>query len=357
MVTINKNYNYCLDFMKGMACLFVVWMHCEFPGKIGIIVQAISRFCVPFFFMVSGYFSGNISKIILYSDKGVHINRKIKHILKITLLATLFYYIWAVTCNLIWHDKSLNASISQMAIWLFFNQPIIVSGHLWFLFALLYDYILVYALDGKINKNSLYTLGAIALALLYILGQGCHLLGVQISIPEFMRSGFGREIPEFVSIPNFIYRNWLIEGFAFFMLGKWIKEKQDKINVSNVTLFTIIVVATFLCLVERQIMGRDFGVNICTLPQVSALFLYAVKNPELHAGFIQRIGRDCSMLVYILHMFVWEIIARTYEIMSISNSIAQYLLPIFVVFVSILFALTFNRIVSIFKKQSQKIAS
>ena len=60
----NKQYNYCLDFMKGIACLFVVWMHCEFPGKTGVIVQAISRFCVPFFFMVSGYFCVNMSKTV-----------------------------------------------------------------------------------------------------------------------------------------------------------------------------------------------------------------------------------------------------------------------------------------------------
>ena len=56
MVSSTKQYNYCLDFLKGIACMFVVYMHCEFPGITGVAVQAISRFCVPFFFMVSGYF-------------------------------------------------------------------------------------------------------------------------------------------------------------------------------------------------------------------------------------------------------------------------------------------------------------
>ena len=51
-----KQYNYCLDYLKGIACIFVVFMHCEFPDMLGTAVQAISRFCVPFFFMVSGYF-------------------------------------------------------------------------------------------------------------------------------------------------------------------------------------------------------------------------------------------------------------------------------------------------------------
>lgn len=49
MTTTKKQYNYCLDFLKGIACIFVVFMHCEFPGVTGVVVQAISRFCVPFF--------------------------------------------------------------------------------------------------------------------------------------------------------------------------------------------------------------------------------------------------------------------------------------------------------------------
>ena len=56
MTAEKKQYNYCLDFLKGIACVFVVFMHCEFPGIMGTAVQAISRFCVPFFFMVSGYY-------------------------------------------------------------------------------------------------------------------------------------------------------------------------------------------------------------------------------------------------------------------------------------------------------------
>ena len=56
MTKTTRQYNYCLDFLKGIACMFVVFMHCEFPGVMGVAVQAISRFCVPFFFMVSGYF-------------------------------------------------------------------------------------------------------------------------------------------------------------------------------------------------------------------------------------------------------------------------------------------------------------
>lgn len=350
----NKQYNYCLDFMKGIACLFVVWMHCEFPGKTGVIVQAISRFCVPFFFMVSGYFCVKMPKNVTGGGNWLIINKKVGHVLKITLWASVFYLAWAVARNWIWNDKNLSISIGQAAIWLAFNEPVIIGGHLWFLFALLYDYILVSIFDGKRIHNRQYLFGFVSMCLLFVLGQIVWISGIRFSMPVFVRSMVSFPLGETVSIPNFIYRNWLIEGFAFFMLGRWIKENKDKVNLSNTSLIIIVVVSSVLCLFERRIMGRDFGVNICTLPQVFALFLYAVKNPERHAGLMQRIGRDCSMLVYILHIFVWEAIAKVYIAFGVNdNSLALYLLPVFVVIVSILMALLFNWTVSKFKKETQ----
>ena len=127
-VAQNKKYNYCLDFMKGIACLFVVWMHCEFPGKTGVIVQAISRFCVPFFFMVSGYFCVNMSKTATGCGSCLIINKKTKHILNLAIWATLFYLVWAVIRNLVWHDKILSISLGQVVIWLAFNQPFVIYG-------------------------------------------------------------------------------------------------------------------------------------------------------------------------------------------------------------------------------------
>ena len=262
------------------------------------------------------------------------INKKTKHIFRLTLWASLFYLVWAVIRNLVWHDNSFNISLVQAVAWLAFNQPVVIGGHLWFLFALLYDYILVSLFDGKKIHNRQYLFGVISLVLLFVLGQGVHLAGVYI--------------------PNCIYRNWLVEGLAFFMLGRWIKENKDKVNLSNTALIIIIIGSSLLCLLERYFMGRDFGVNICTLPQVFALFLYAVKNPDRHAGLVQRIGRDCSMLVYVLHIFVWQAIGYIYVAVGINeNTLALYLLPVFVVIVSILMALLFNWTVSKFKKETQ----
>jgi len=316
--------------------MFVVFMHCEFPGMMGVAVQAISRFCVPFFFMVSGYFcfrpllqQVDNSKIVAMNGRrdSLIIKKKVSHIAKITLYASLFYFAFTLLQQALFHNQNLSVSKGQVLTWLVFNKPFIIGGHLWFLFALLYAYVFYGILERLNLRKFAYVLACILFVVYVCLAQGAHLAGVHVS--------------------NHFYRNWLIEAFPFLMLGQWIHENQDRINISNKTLFIIIFVTTFLCLVERKIMGRDFGVNIVTIAQVFALFVYGVKNPTRHEGAIQRLGRDCSMMVYIIHIAIWVLLARLYKYMGIAeNLLALYMKPVLVVVFSILFALLFNDIVA-----------
>ena len=164
----NQERYYCLDLFKGIACIFVVFMHCEFPGKLGTIVQAISRFCVPFFFMVSGYFCYSESHKVEYF-------KKIKHIAIITLCTFIFYTILALV-----FERDISVTSKEVIDWLLFNDPIIIVGQMWFLFALLYVYV-VFALIEKLNltKYTLYIVPVLCLA--YIsLAQGMHIIGVSV---------------------------------------------------------------------------------------------------------------------------------------------------------------------------------
>lgn len=283
------------------------------------------------FFMVSGYFSYSEGGQLFVTGGG---KRKIIHIGKIVVYAALFYLVWLLCKVVLFGSQHISVTPYSIAAFLILNLPIGISSHLWFLFALLYVYCFYYILCRFRITRLAYPLAICMFVVYFILAQGAWLVGLDV--------------------PNCVYRNWLIEGFPFFMAGMWIHEHKDRISFSNNLLIIIIIVSSALCLIERQIMGRDFGVNICTLPQVFALFLYAVKNPERHAGFVQRIGRDCYLLVYILHMFVWQVLARLYGAIGVdSNVIAQYILPILVVIVSIVLALVFNWIVSKFKKKPQ----
>lgn len=331
---IKSQYNYCLDYFKGLACIFVVFMHCEFPGLMGIAVQAISRFSVPFFFMVSGYFcfrplirqSGNQSTTNSVDDSGLIIKEKIIHIANITIYASLFYFAFVLIQHAFLHNKNFTITLRQLFNWVVFNSPQVIAGQYWFLFALLYAYIFYGLLERFHLRKFSYVLTALLFVVYISLAQGVHLAGIKI--------------------PNMIYRNWLIEAFPYFMLGHWIHENQDSINISNKALLTIIIVTTLLCWVERWLMGRDFGVNIVTIPQVFAIFVYGVKNSARNQGVIQRLGRDCSMLVYILHPAIWHTIDGIYNFIGISGNLpALYLKPLLVLGFSIVFALLFDAIV------------
>lgn len=332
-MTSQRQYNYCLDFIKGIACIFVVFMHCEFPGIMGTAVQAISRFCVPFFFMVSGYFCFKPLKVITelrnakdQAGGGISsIGRKLKHIGKITFWASIFYLPFALLQQLCFHNQNILLSARDVFYWLVFNRPRIIAGQYWFLFALLYAYAFYGILERLRLRKFAYIFATLMFVVYVIMAQGAHLAGYHV--------------------PNMIYRNWLVEAFPYFMLGHWIHEHQDKISISNKVLIIIIVTTTLLCWVERWFMGRDFGVNIITIPQVFALFVYGVKNPQRHEGIVQRLGRDCSMLVYILHPAVWHSLQDVYIKLGWNDNMpAMYVMPILVLGLSILFAIVFNEL-------------
>ncbi len=342
-MTEQKQYNYCLDYIKGIACIFVVFMHCEFPGIMGTAVQAISRFSVPFFFMISGYFCFHpILSTNLYKNTNLYqprdsknlVLRKLKHISKITLYASLFYFIFVLFQHLIYHNFHPSINLRSILDWLVFNKPISgIAGQYWFLFALLYAYAFYGILETLRLRKFAYWLAAAMFIIYIVMAQGMHLAGQ--------------------GIPNMVYRNWLVEAFPYFMLGHWLHENQEKINISNHVLITIIVITTLLCWVERWIMGRDFGVNIVTIPQVFALFVYGMKNPQNHKGLIQRLGRDCSMLVYILHPAVWHSLEEIYYKQRWSdNLLALYIMPILVLGISIVLSLLFNKMMGIIHNKS-----
>lgn len=325
-----KQYNYCLDFIKGIACVFVVFLHCEFPGTTGVVVQAFSRYCVPLFFMVSGYY--------YLSDKTLDLSerkRKAWHIGKITAWATLFYILFGLVRSLLTHTFWADFSLYNIIAFLGFNQMFFVVSQVWFLYALLYVYVALIFLNQDWYRRNSCGITIICITLYVLLAQGLHIVGIHA--------------------PNFVYKNWLIEGFGFFTLGFVLHQYQDHLKVSNNVLLGIMVLTSVLCVVERYLLGRDFGVNVCSIPQVFALIMYSINNPTFHAGVIQCLGRDCSMMVYILHPAIWHSMDETYHLIGIWDYMpALYLKPLLVAGMSILLAIAFNAMV---RTCNQRIAS
>lgn len=288
-----------MDAVKGLACIAIVFMHCEFPGRLGTLVQCLARFGVPFFFMVSGYFC--------HSPKGrPDYGKKIRHVLEIVLWTTLFY----VLVTPLYAPWEGWPDFKALRNWVLFNKTFYIAGQMWFLFALLYDYALFAIFDRKALRWVPWVAVPAGIAVYIAMAQGAHLAGIKI--------------------PNMWYRNFLIEGFSLFSLGYLLRTNAGRLRVSNRLLWIVLAVSTLLCPVERALLGRDFGVNIVTFPQVTALFLLCVRNPAWGEGSRPAIlGLKYSMLVYVLHPAVWHLLDRFYAAAGIAgNTAVAYLRPL-----------------------------
>ena len=56
-MSMAKRQNECLNFLKGIACILIVYLHMGFPEPVGSIINVIAKMSVQLFFMISGYFA------------------------------------------------------------------------------------------------------------------------------------------------------------------------------------------------------------------------------------------------------------------------------------------------------------
>lgn len=73
-----------LNILKGLACIGVIFIHVNFPGLFGSVVERLSRFAVPCFFMIAGYFA--------YQKNELVVRRRLFKILKILFVGSILYF-------------------------------------------------------------------------------------------------------------------------------------------------------------------------------------------------------------------------------------------------------------------------
>lgn len=172
---------------------------------------------------------------------------------------------------------------------------------------------------------------------LYILlAQGAHLVGYYL--------------------PNMIYRNWLIEGLTFFAIGYQIRRHRNiSDKFSDRFLAFIIIITTVLSPLEMLFMGREFGVNIVSFPQVIAIFLICLRHPDFGSGHLLTIiGQQYSMYIYVFHPAVWHFLDGFYSKTGIQGILfIRWIRPLicigFTFIISFIFGLVLNNLRSIRK--------
>lgn len=321
-----KKRNDSFDFLKGIACLAVVLMHIELPGTAGTIVQCMTRWSVPLFFAVSGWF--------LKSDDPAECRRKALRIAKMALYASLFYAVLFTILHLISGDLGAyfrkEVTPLNLALWVVFNNPCYINGALWFLFALIYTY-LAYAFMVKrgLTKHKL----PICIILLV-----CHFALAYLPAVLHIRG------------VKSLYRNWLFEGLAFFLLGRILSERTAARPAEyRPGLWALLIFGgLLLSLPERYLIGHDFSVHMSSVATLIGMLLWAAGRGSAERRLPQRmvtLGRDLSLYVYIIHNAVYRTLLTFLTPAGIREAIAvQWALPFVVLLLSILIAVCMFRI-------------
>ena len=85
--------------IKFIACLFVITIHAPFDGVIGDVVFALSRFAVPFFFVISGRFL-LVNRDGSYAESTQEIRaftgKRLLALLKVTAIVYTTYLIYSL---------------------------------------------------------------------------------------------------------------------------------------------------------------------------------------------------------------------------------------------------------------------
>ncbi len=325
-----KNDNRFIYAVKFIACLFVITIHAPFPGIFGHVVGAASRFAVPFFFAVSGRFllTRDESKVLIeVSDIRKRTLQRLFRLFKVTavvylvyLLFSFVYHLFAEVTILEWLKMKFN--LHELGILLLFNTGrFIVDGsytfdHMWYLFALMYVYLLIWIFAPVLRKWYKW---------LIVLLTGMMYFGEALQTWYPIRP-FGISISTW-----FIMRNWLFVGMPFVLMGvlfsDYVCAKKQELGEEAYGKFTsrflipsvaAIIFGFILSVVERFVIDSK-EVYIGSLIVVVGILFLSEAIPD-RGGALFILGKRASSNIYYYHVLVIAI----FDYLSMKGLITQY---------------------------------
>ncbi len=301
-----KNRNRTLDVVKAVCAYSVVLLHIHFPGTAGNIANALARFAVPVFFMVSGYFCyrGDATE---FAKTG----KKIRHILMLILVAFPVCTMWELLQNHIDGDsqrKWLKALFSEENIrqFLLYNNSSQIKWHLWFLPALLYCYLL-FAVAARFR---LYRLAYILIPVLLVI--------------HFAMEEFSPYLDEHFRVMQF--RNYLFTGFPFFMAGhlihKYLQQLRDWFSGRReLLLYGMVAAGAASSLIEYELLGKQ-ELLIGSVCMAVGIFLFAVVKQEAEIPeTLAVVGQKYAFFIYLFHLCVSDIVKDTFHAAGLGKNV------------------------------------
>ena len=309
-----------VDALRALAAFMVVCIHCPFPGEVGQQIVGISRAGTVTFFIISGYYFSDMvtrHKILRYELR----------IFKILMLSTIFYFIvyWmegpASFMGCYKHIKMLSNPLKVLVLNI---TP--VSGHLWYLSALMISVMVIYACHMLKIERFLFIFAPIMIVLDEVLGKYSQII-------------WGGTI-------DFIYiRNWIFVGVPYMTIGIAIKKLDLSKRLTYKKWALLAVLFSFTNCIEHTYTSKYISAGVRD-EYFSTAFLAIALSCLFHSAYdefrnnvpmvrLADFGRKHSGLIYIFHPFVGSIITIVISGLWIENYI-KILFPVVIYFTTVL---------------------
>ncbi len=338
--------NQSMELCKLLSASLVIVTHFPFPGEFGSMLCYLSRFAVPTFFCISGYFN--------YRATTAQVGRRLIHIIKLTALAFFLCLSWGMLAQGfasvwdIWHY--LNRGARALMEILFLQGPYYwLTPHLWYLLSLIVVYFALWVYtsfrgEEDMDYGPAYAAGASLFAVYFALA---YLLPL-----------------DWVQIPDHAYRNGWLTGIPMFLMGIFLHEYQDRIwtnfHLSTGKLFGLLMAGFVFAFLDWK-AGLRSEIPLGSMLQVPVLLLLMVRYPTVpirgkwFQSLVTKLG-TISTAMYVLHMVMQDVYDR--YLMKAAESLLvgaePWLRPILLVMLSFLAAVVWERIEWLLNQRKKK---
>lgn len=334
-----------IECFRLLSSILIVIAHCTAMEGFGMAINCLARVTVPYFFVVSGYFS--------YNARESTIRKRFWSVLKLNIFANVLYLLWDG------YHRGFR-DLKSMAEWsvylcsgknlmktLFLNDSPI-RNYLWYLHAIVLCYAAIWLYvrwmeNGSSNYKPLY----IVCVCLY---------AIHVVLSSFATAC------EF-DVPYRIYRNALLYGLPMFCLGIFLHEYNDKIIRAYKLTRTKLVGLIFagICLVFLQFDGIGrVEMPVGALLEVIAWMLLLVMVPTVSnsafvSGMIAMFG-PLSTYIYVAHMIWVDVYTRYIKpfLPDMGERMEEILYPAAVLGLTLITGILYVGLQNVWKKQSAK---
>jgi peptidoglycan/LPS O-acetylase OafA/YrhL len=293
--------NHTIDVFRLLGAFCVVALHSPLgtmPNALALCIRLGSRWAVPFFFLVSGYFIANN----LRDRQQINLSKSINSLIGIFIVANLAYCLFYLI------DANPTTAIDLDFIKIIVGQ----SEHLWYIGSTVFGLLMLQYLASRYSDRTLFVVAAVTL--LFVLSH---------SYASFTGIHMQQDVARyFTSIP------FIFAGFLFGRHPEFLRRLSIPICIVISILGFLMESGEAIALYKLKGAGpHNQEMLLGTALLALGLFCLSLTFMTVQSNGLAQAGRSYSLLIYLYHPIIITII---YSILNLGkyNAYLYWISPI-----------------------------